>query len=331
MRSKVVISEITPFVEEQVRLLKPHADVFVCPEPTHEAVKRYCEDADVLIVASFSVTADIIEGSKTLKGVVKCGVGVDNIDLRAATENGVVVANVPDYATNAVADFTLALILALSRRIVEADEFVRRKQWGVWTSPPPKLMGFELFGKILGLIGLGRIGLAVARRAQAFGMSTIAFDPYVSEKTASEHNVRLVSFNELLASSDIISLHAPLTDETRNMVNRETISKMKKGVIIVNTARGGLVDLDALEEALSVGRVAAAALDVYPQEPPDTSHPIFRRENVLLSPHIAWFTKEAQSRLALESVQHAIDIINRKIPANVVNTEVLKRKLRLAT
>lgn len=328
-RPKVVITEPMPLVEEEKKLLQKYADVFVCPKPTPEVVREYSRDADVLMVVYFRVTADIIEGSKRLKGIVRYGVGVDNVDLKAATENGVVVANVPDYATNAVADFTLALILAISRKIVQANEVMKQKQWGTWTSPPTRVMGFELSGKTLGLIGLGKIGLAVAKRAQAFGMTTIGFDPYVAEKTANESGVKLVLLDELLGSSDIISLHAPLTQETRNIINRETISKMKKGVVIVNTARGGLIDIDALEEALSTGRVAAAALDVYPNEPPDMSHPLFKHENLLLSPHIAWFTKEALSRLEFTAAQHAIDIINGKVPSAVANPEVLKRRLRL--
>ena len=325
-RFKVVITEPMPLVDEEMAILKKTAAVKVCPSSDHDTIKKSVTDADVIMVVYARITGDIIESSKNLKGVVRYGVGVDNVDIKRATELGIVVANVPDYATDAVADHAIALLLTLVRRILVANDFMSKRTFDSWTSPSESIRGTELRGKTLGLIGLGRIGTAVAERAKPFGMKIVTFDPYISKRQAQQIGIEFADFDELLRESDFISLHAPLSDETRGIINAVTISKMKKGVFILNTARGPLIDTEALVVALKSGKVAGAALDVFPQEPPDTKDELLALENVIKTPHIAWYTNESLRRLEMTAVQHTLDILGGRIPANIVNKEALSRR-----
>ena len=316
---KVVLTEPMPLFQDELEILEKHAEVDILRSTDHDLILDRAKVADVLMVVYAKVTSDIIENAPRLKGIVKYGVGVDNIDVQSATEHGVIVANVPDYAIDTVADLALGLLLSLSRRIMIADRLMRSRNWGNYASPPSLLKGIDLFGKTLGLIGIGRIGKAVGDRAKSFGTKIVAFDPYVSREMAKEMGVELVTLDELFRVSDFISLHSPLTEETRGIVNADSISRMKDGVFIINTARGPLIDHKALIEALKSGKVAGAGLDVLQTEPPRKDDPIFDLDNVVLTPHIAWYTDEALRRLEMSAAQTSVNLLTGIIPKNSVN------------
>ncbi|MEM4093250.1 MAG: hydroxyacid dehydrogenase [Conexivisphaerales archaeon] len=321
---KILITEPMPLINEELKILKQYGEVVVCKKPDKDEIMRQIEDADILMVVYAKIDDDIIRAGKRLRGIVRYGIGIDNIDLKVATENKIIVANVPGYATNAVADFTMSLILCLERKICKIDKIMKSKNWGLWTSPSMEIIGTTLNGKVLGLIGIGRIGSAVAHRARAFGLSVLSFDPMVTKEAAKELNIELTSLDDIFSRSDIISLHAPLTDQTFNIINKDSISKMKDGVIIINTARGRFIDMDALINGIKNKKIGGAALDVFPVEPPDSNSEIFNLENVILSPHIAWFTNEAERELEMTAVQHVVDILENRTPVTVVNPSVLQ-------
>lgn len=316
---KVAITEPMPLIEEELKILKDHAQVSVIGSTEHDAILKGTADADVILVVYAKITREIIESARNLRGIIKYGVGVDNIDVETATRLGIIVANVPDYAVETVADHAMGLLLALSRRIMVADRMMRSRSLGSWASPPTTLKGVDLKGKCLGLLGVGRIGRAVSERAKGFGMSVVAFDPYVPKEMGREMGVELMTFDQVLEKSDFISIHSPLTEETRAMINEKSIAKMKDGVIIINTARGPLIDHAALVVALKSGKVGGAGLDVLQSEPPSPDDPVFSFDNVVLTPHIAYYTSEAIGRLEMSAVGHAIDILQGKMPKNTIN------------
>jgi D-3-phosphoglycerate dehydrogenase / 2-oxoglutarate reductase len=271
-------------------------------------------DYDALIIRSDTrPDADIIAAGKKLKVIGRAGIGVDNVDVAAATQHGVMVMNTPRSNSVATAEQTMALMLAVSRHTVPAHNSVAAGQW-----ERAKFMGTELDGKTLGIIGLGYIGRLVARRAQAFGMKVVAYDPYVADVTAVDMGVRLLPLADLLAQAHIITLHSIANTETTNLINASTIAQMKKGVIIVNVARGKLIDEQALADALQSGHVAAAALDVYQKEPPAGS-PLIGLPNVLHTPHLGASSKEAQTRVGVEIVEQVVDALRGTEYRNVVN------------
>lgn len=247
----------------------------------------------LIVRSATKVKAPMLEKAPLLRVVGRAGVGVDNIDLVAATERGIAVLNAPAGNTVSAAELTMALILAMVRRVAEADAAMRK---GVWS----KLQGVELRGRTLGLVGAGRIGGEVAKRCRAFGMEVIAYDPYLTEERAAELDVKRVALEEVLERADIVSLHVPLTDATKGMINAETLARMKKGAFLVNVARGGVVDEAALAEALRSGQLAGAALDVFANEPLEKESPLLDAPNLLLTPHLGASTNEAQELVASE-------------------------------
>jgi D-3-phosphoglycerate dehydrogenase len=317
--SKIVLTEPMPLVNDELKILEQDSVVEILRTTDHDTILNACRDADVLMVVYAKATTDIIENSPKLKGIIKYGVGVDNIDVAKATEKGIVVANVPDYAIETVADHAIGLLLVLARNIMRADRLMRSGKWGSWAAPDSSLLGLDTRGKVLGLVGIGRIGKAVADRARALGMKVIASDPYVSSEIASQMQVELKSFEEVLANSDFISLHSPLTEETKGLINQKTISKMKNGAFLINTARGPLIEHQDLVAALKSRRIAGAGLDVFQSEPPAKDDPILQLDNVVLTPHIAWYTSEALRRLEMSAAQHAVDLLHGKMPKNAVN------------
>ncbi len=271
-------------------------------------------EADALIVRSATkVTADLLEPARRLRAIGRAGVGVDNVDLDAATKKGVVVMNTPGGNATSVAEHTMALLLALARRLPQADSSVKKGRW-----EKKELLGIEVRSKSLGLIGLGKVGTEVARMARAFEMEVAACDPYVSSLIAREHDVRLVALEDLLKSSDFISLHATLTAETRRLLNRRTLSLTKPGVRIINCARGELIDEEDLLRALESGHVAGAGLDVFETEPPRdprlAAHP-----NVIATPHIAGSTEEAQEIVGIRIAEQVRDFLIQGVARNAVN------------
>ncbi|MFC1825906.1 hydroxyacid dehydrogenase, partial [Thermodesulfobacteriota bacterium] len=240
-----------------------------------------------------AVTAQVLKKAKQLKVIGRAGIGVDNIDVPAATKQGVVVMNAPGGNTVTTAEHAISLMLALARNIPQATASIRQGKW-----EKKKLTGIEISGKTLGVIGFGQIGRVVAERARGLKMKVIATDPFVSKEAAKALEVELVSLDELLARSDFITLHVPHLKETADMINAATIKKMKPGVRIINCARGEVVHLDDLYEALISGHVAGAALDVFPQEPPDYDLPLLKHPHVISTPHLGASTDEAQVKVA---------------------------------
>jgi D-3-phosphoglycerate dehydrogenase len=272
-------------------------------------------EVDGLVVRSETkVTATILDAAKRLQVVGRAGVGVDNIDVPAATARGVYVVNAPLGNIVAAAEHTIALTLALLRRVVDADRSVRA---GEWTRS--KFIGRELRGKTLGLIGVGRVGGEVARRATSFGMTVIAHDPFATEQSARAAGARLAELDELLRTADVISLHVPLTEKTRGLVDAAALAKLKPTAVVVNASRGEVVDLDALAAALEKGAVAGAALDVFAQEPLPADAPIRKAPRTVLTPHIAGSTAEAQTNVAVDVVEQILDVLDGRPARFAVN------------
>lgn len=277
---------------------------------TDEEFGELLRDADGLIVGRRPVTAEIIASASRLKVISMHGVGVDHIDLEAAKPQGVAVANCPDANFNSVADLTLGLMLAVARQIPQASQAVQRGEWG-------RFSGVEIWEKTLGLVGLGRIGCGVARRAAGFRMSVLVYDPYLAVSRVEEVGGRAVSLDELLAEADFVSLHAPLNEETLHMMNREALRRMKPTAYLINTSRGELVDEEALYEALTQGVIAGAALDVFTKEPPSDS-PLLGLPNVVATPHIGGHSREATTNASITSARNVVQALQTGEPVHRV-------------
>lgn len=279
-------------------------------------------DAHALIVRSdTTVDADLLARAGQLSVVVRAGVGVDNIDLPACTARNIVVMNTPEANTVSTAEHTMALLMALARHIPAADASVRRGEW-----ERKKFTGMQLHGKTLGIVGFGRVGRAVAQRAQCFGISEVAYDPFVPENIARHLGLSLVPrLDELFELADIITLHAVVTPETREVINAANIAKMKDGVYIINAARGALVNNADLAAALKSGKVAGAAIDVYDEEPPPPDHPLLGLDNVVYTPHLGASTEEAQEAVGVEAAQAVINALLKNRFDNVRNRDVLEK------
>jgi len=268
---------------------------------TADELLKIIKDYDGLIVRSGTqVTAQIIDAADRLKVIGRAGVGLDNVDLPAATKKGIVAMNTPAGNTTSTAEQTMSLILSLSRNIPQAVASLKAGKW-----ERSKFTGVELYGKVLGIIGLGRIGSTVAKMAQAFGMVILGYDPYLSVEIAKKNGIKLVELNEIYKSADYITVHIPKTDETAGMISDAQIALMKKSVRLINCARGGIIDEAALIKALQEKRIAGAALDVYDVEPPDFQSPLFKLDNCITTPHLGASTTEAQLNVAIE-IAHAV-------------------------
>ena len=312
---KILIAE--PLAEAGIQLLKTQAgwDVIVSNPQDFSA---HLADADALLVRNaVKVDAALLAKAPRLKVVGRAGVGVDNLDLDAATAAGVLVMNTPGGNAASVAEHTLALMLAMARSIPQAIMATRSGEWG-----KRKFLGTELRGKTLGVVGLGSIGREVVRRARGFEMHIVAHDPYVNPRTAADPGTRLLGLDELYAESDYITLHVALTTETYGMLNDAAFAKMKRGVRIVNCARGELIDAEALRKALESGKVAGAALDVFQTEPP-AGEPLLALDNVLATPHIGGSTEEAEEAVGVRIAQQVRDYLRDGIALNAVNVPAM--------
>lgn len=269
---------------------------------------------DALLVRSATkVTDEVMSKMPNLKIIGRAGVGVDNIDIPAATKRGINVVNAPAGNTIATAELTFALMLALTRKVCRANESIRNEEWN-----RSAFQGTELYGKTLGIIGFGRIGKEVAKRARAFQMNVITCDPLLTEEEAELRGVTRCERAEILRTADIITLHLPATPETKNLLNAETLQTTKPGVMIINAARGPLIDEAALKHYLEIGHVAGAAMDVYTQEPPE-SYDLVKMDQVVGTPHIAASTKEAQLKVAFVVAEEVLNFANGKPVENSVN------------
>ncbi|MGZ5431501.1 MAG: phosphoglycerate dehydrogenase, partial [Thermoanaerobaculia bacterium] len=272
-------------------------------------------ESDALITRSgTAVTPELVNAGPRLHIIGRAGVGLDNVDVDACTRRGILVINAPTANIMSATEHTMAMLLAFCRNIPEAHASVKR---GEWTRS--KFMGIELDGKTLGVIGLGRIGSRVTARARGFNMRVLAYDPYIADSVFERFNAQRVTLDELLAQSDFITVHTPLTDETRRMIGAAEIARMKDGAIVLNIARGGIYEETALAEALASGKISGAALDVYEEEPPGKDHPLVTAKNVILSPHIGANTIEAQDRVAVQTAEMVVEALRGSIFVSAVN------------
>ncbi len=311
---KVLVADSISEHALEVLRAEPTFEVVYLPKKAGAKLADEIRDTDALVVRSATkVTADVLAGAPRLRVVGRAGVGVDNVDLDAATRKGVVVMNTPGGNAVAVAEHTLALLLALARQLPRADSSLKQ---GVWEKK--KLQGIELRGKTLGLVGLGKVGTEVARLAQAFGMSVLAYDPYVPSRVAAENGIELRALNDLLGASDFVSLHSSLTPETRHLINARTLALAKPGVRVINCARGELIDETDLLAGLESGRVAGAGLDVFETEPPRDLK-LLAHPNVIATPHIAGSTEEAQEIVGIRIAEQVRDYLRLGVARNAVN------------
>lgn len=285
---------------------------------TETTMMSLIEEADAAIAgAKEPYSAPVLQAGKRLRVVARVGVGFDNVDTEAATALGVTLTLTPGAIEESVADHTLALLLACARRICDMNASVHRGQW-------TRLLGMELEAKTLGILGLGRIGKAVARRAQAFGIRVATYDPYLDPAYATDHEITLMDdWRALLAVSDIVSLHLPMTRDSKGLVNQEFLAAMKPGSIFINAARGPMVDEQALADAVKSGHLRAAGLDVLVNEPPDAACPLLNVPNVVLAPHVASYTDEAWARMVSMAARSVVAIFNGEIPLGTYNRDAL--------
>jgi len=281
--------------------------------PPEELARRLGGVAGLIVRSATKVTEEVLRAADALEVIGRAGTGLDNVDVEAASRRGVVVMNTPGANTIAAAEHAWALLLALARQVPQAHACLKGGKW-----ERERFLGAEVYGKTLGIVGLGRIGTEVARRAQGFGMTVIAYDPYLTEEVAKRLGVELVELEPLLARADFVTLHIPLTRETRGLIGRRELDRMKPGARLVNCARGGIVDEAALAQAIAAGKVAGAALDVFEEEPPWGS-PLLELDPVVVTPHLGASTEEAQTQVARAIAQQVADLLLRGVVRNAVN------------
>ena len=288
-----------------------------------EELKKVIKDYHALVVRSATkVTAEIIEAADNLKVIGRAGTGVDNIDMQAATKKGIVVMNTPGGNTVTTAEHAVSMLMALARKIPQATASMRKGEW-----EKKKFEGTEITGKTLGILGVGNIGTVVADRAQGLKMNVIAYDPYLSQEAANRMGVLPVSLDDLYKRSDFISVHVPLTNETKNLVNRDAFAKMKKGVKIIDCARGGIVNEKDLSDAIKEGIVSGAAMDVFEKEPTPPDNPLLGLEEVILTPHLGASTAEAQENVAIAIAEQIVEYLVKGTIRNAVNVPSVPAEL----
>jgi D-3-phosphoglycerate dehydrogenase len=308
-------------MEERDVLARAGMRFEVVPARTEAEYLERCGDADGLLVQYGAVTRRVLEGLPRLRVIVRYGVGVDGIDLAAATAQGVPVVNVPDYGTDEVANHALALLLALARKLARLDRQTRSGGWDVFRVGPVA----RLAGQTVGILGCGRIGSAVARKLGGFDVRLLGCDPHVDTFPP---GVRPVAFERLLAESDYLTIHCPLTPDTRHLFDAETLAWLRPSAVLINTARGAIVDTAALVEALQLGLLAGAGLDVLEAEPIDPASPLLRMEQVIVTPHAAWYSEEGRSDLKRRAAEEAVRVLRGERPRHCVNPEVWERLRR---
>ena len=320
---KILVSD--QLSEEGIKLLKEVKEfqVDIKTDLKPDVLKEIIKDYDALLVRSATkVTKDIIEAAQKLRVIGRAGVGLDNVDLEAATQKGIIVMNTPAGNTISTAEHTFSMILALSRNIAQANASTKKGEW-----KRSKFMGVELYGKTLGVVGFGRIGSEVAKRALSFGMKILAFDPFLSKEVAESIGVEVVELKDLLQNSDYITVHTPLTDETRHMISTKEFAIMKKGVRIINCARGGIIDEAALVNAIKEGKVIGAAIDVFEKEPISADSELLKLDNVVVTPHLGASTEEAQVNVAIEVAEIVRDALLGRGIRNAANYPCLEAEV----
>lgn len=321
---KILVSD--KLAQEGIDLLKQVGEVDVNTGLPEDQLCQIIGNYDALVIRSGTqVTARVLEAATKLRIIGRAGVGVDNVDVPVATERGVIVVNSPGGNTLAAAELTVALLLALARKIPQAYASMRRKEWN-----RSKYTGNEVYKKTLSVLGLGKIGQEVAKRCQSFGMKVLAYDPFISAEIGDQLGVELVDFEDCIKRGDYITLHLPKNKETMGMIGAKQFAIMKDGVRIVNCARGGIIDDAALIDALKSGKCAGAALDVYPAEPPDFDNELFSLESVVTTPHLGASTEEAQTNVAIDVAEQIVDVFQGRTARSAVNMPALSPEVLAA-
>ena len=321
MKTTIVSSNLFDLLQARSEFEVLGCELEYLPCTTEEELQQACHDSVGIICCSEPFTPAVIQRLRQCRVISRHGIGTDSIDSEAATEAHILVANVPDYGLDEVSDHAIALLLAAARNIARFHQTIRGGGWECREATPM----LRLRGRRLGLVGFGRIGRLMAEKAQAFGLTVAAFDPYAAEAEAVRRGVRLVAFDQLCAESDFVSLHAPLTAETRHLLGASALARMKPTAIIVNTSRGALLDQEALVQALQNGKLAGCALDVFEQEPLALDHPLRTMPQAVLTPHVAYYSEEAMADLRQKVVRNVLDVLNGFWPASVVNPSVKPR------
>lgn len=324
----LVTDYVWPDLEPERAILDPlGVELVVAPDGGEETLIKLAQDADGILTCFAQVTPAVLRAAGEMKVVARYGVGVDNIAVGAATDLGIVVTYVPDYCVDEVSDHVMALLLAFNRRVVLFDRTTKQDGWG---SIELNLPMTRLRGLTMGVVGLGRIGRATARKAAAFGLRVIAADPFVDQASAGDE-VTMVGLETLLSESDFVTLHSPLSDSTRGMIGEAELGLMKESAFLINCARGPLVDESALIAALGAGGIAGAGLDVLESNHPPADHPLFAMDNVIVSPHVAFYSPEATRELQSRSTQSVADVLAGEMPGYVYNSEVIGRTRAVLT
>jgi D-3-phosphoglycerate dehydrogenase len=302
-------------------LSKVGAELRLAEKPAPDSIVQVARDADAVLVTYAKITAEMIRQMPRCRIIARFGIGVDNVDIDAATAASIVVTRVPDYCIDEVSDHTLALLLALVRKIPFANSRAHAGRWEMSAVAPIH----RLRGRVLGLVGFGRIPQLVEPKAKAFGLKVVAYDPYVPPEVTTAAGVERVDFAELLKVSDYVSIHTPLIPETEGLFNADVFRKMKPTAYLINTARGPIVNEAALVHALDAGQLAGAALDVLSQEPP-TASPLLGRDNVILTPHMSFYSVESLVELQTKAAEEVVRVLTGQMPRNPVNPEALKSR-----
>ena len=314
---RILVSD--PLSEQGLAILGQQFTVDVLTKLSEEELIEKIPDYDALVIRSGTqVTRKVIEAADKMKIIGRAGVGVDNVDVEAATEKGIIVTNAPEGNMLSAAEHTIAMMMGLARNIPQANASLKSKKW-----ERNKFMGVEVNGKILGVIGLGRIGAEVAKRAQGLNMDILAYDPFISEEKANELGVRLMSVHEIVKKADFITVHTPLTKDTRNIIDKREFEMMKSNVRIINCARGGIINEEALAQALKSGRIAGAAVDVFVNEPPFDS-PMLECDSLIATPHLGASTEEAQVNVAVSVAEEIVAVLNGGVSKNAINIPSVK-------
>ena len=322
MTWKVLITDyVWPSTDpERAILEEAGAEVIIAPDGAEDTLTELAKDVDAIMTCFAKVTDKVIRTATKCVVIGRFGVGTDNIAVDTATELGIAVTYVPDYCIDEVSDHVLAILHTWNRKISIFDQSVKKNGWG-HLGLTMRIM--RLRGKTIGIVGFGRIGQAVAKKASAFGMNILASDPMISEKTATGHGAHLVSLNELLTQSDFVTLHAPLIPKTHHLIGKNELESMKKEAFLINAARGPLIDEEALYEALKKEFIAGAGLDVMEDNVPPKDHPLLQLDNVIVTPHTAFFSQESTLELEQRAASEVVNVYQGRMPDNLFNREVL--------
>ena len=326
---KVMMTDYAwPSVEPERQVLEEiGAELIVAESGTEAEFIDLASQVDGILTCWLYVTTAVVEAAQQCKVIGRCGIGLDNIDVETATALGMVVTNVPAYCIDEVSDHTMALLLSCARKISLLDQTVKSGSWTRDVGPPMR----RIRGQKLGIIGFGRIGKAIVPKAKAFGLEVLIYSPRATQQIADEHGVTLVDIPELLAESDFVTIHAPMTLETEDLLNTEAFRRMKPTAYILNTSRGGIIDTSALYDALTTGEIAGAGLDVLAEEPPQSDEPLLALENAIVTPHAAFTSEESIYDLEVTAAAEVARVLTGQMPESVVNPEVLSSSTLRAT